>query len=270
VIKSSQLELDIFSVVRVITAASESPAVRQHPLLLKPISFRWSGPAVFENGNAKAKLAENLAALRLLRELQLEDRMASAAEQAPLARYNGWGGLALVFEPEPREWRAEAEELKLLLAPADYNSARASVMSAFYTPHDVCRLMYEGLQRLGFRGGKVLEPATGTGIFLASQPPEWRCDWAAIELDRVSGRILHQLQPEAGVQISGLEAATLSDGAYDLVVGNVPFADYPIHDRRLGNPLVHDYFLLRSVELVRPGGLVAVCIFRRWWDTHSD
>jgi type I restriction-modification system DNA methylase subunit len=122
------------------------------------------------------------------------------------------------------------------------------------------------LERLGFHGGKALEPSAGNGIFLAAQPATMNLDWHCVEIDTVSGAILKHLQPDARVQVCGLQDANLSSAGFDLVVGNVPFGDYPIHDRRLGNPLVHDYFLLRSVELVRPGGIVAVITSRGTMD----
>jgi len=260
--KTCQLELDIFSTTSPTIATSESPKVHQQNPSPKPVAFRWPEAVAFENSNPKAKLADNMAALRLLCQLREEERKASQIEQRTLAQYNGWGGLALVFEPDARDWRGEATELKTLLSPTDYSSAQASVTSAFYTPYALCRAMYEALARLGFAGGKILEPSAGTGIFLATQPAGWDCDWTAVELDTVTGQILEQLQPQANVQICGLQDAAFTDTSYDLIVGNVPFGDYPIHDRRLGNPLIHDYFLLRSVELVRPGGIVALIVSR--------
>ena len=216
----------------------------------------------FESATPRIKLADNLAALRLLKYLEEVKLPATAEEQRVLARYNGWGGLSLVFEPNPRDWKAEAEELKALLTEAEYRSARATVNSAFFTPWVVARTVYQALNQLGFKGGKALEPSAGTGIFLAAQPQAWKVDWHCVEIDTVSGGILKHLQPKAGVQVCGLQEAILPNGGFDLVIGNVPFGDYPIHDRRLGSPLIHDYFLLRAVELVQPGGLVALITSR--------
>ena len=216
----------------------------------------------FEQAKPRMKLADNMAALRLLKYLKEAKLPATSEEQGILARYNGWGGLSLVFEPNPRDWQAEAVELKTLLTADEYRSARATVNTAFYTPWALARTLFHALERLGFNGGKALEPSAGTGIFLAAQPPAWKVDWHCVEIDTVSGAILKHLQPDAGVQVCGFQDARLPDNGFDLVIGNVPFGDYQIHDRRLGNPLVHDYFLLRSLDLVRPGGIVAVITSR--------
>jgi len=256
-----QIEFDLFAPapVRVVPAL---PVLVFPPAPTIPGNFRWPAEPEFERATARIKLADNLAALRLLQQLATSQHPATTDEQAVLARYNGWGGLALVFESNPRAWKAEAEELKTLLTDEAYRSARATVNTAFYTPWAVTQAIYQALSRLGFTQGRVLEPAAGTGIFLAAQPDGWKLDWQAVELDTVSGAILSHLQPAARIQICGLQHATLPDGGFDLVIGNVPFGDYQLHDRRLNNPLVHDYFLLRAVELVRPGGIVAVITAR--------
>lgn len=255
-----QIEFDLFATpARVVPAL---PVLVSPPATITPGNFRWPAEPEFERATARIKLADNLAALRLLKQLAISQRLATADEQAVLARYNGWGGLALVFEPNPRAWKAEAEELNTLLTDEEYRSARATVNTAFYTPWTITKAIFQALERFGFSSGRVLEPAAGPGIFLAAQPDGWKLDWHAVELDTISGRILKQLQPQAQVQICGLQNAVLSDGTFDLVIGNLPFGNFPIHDRRLGNPLVHDYFLLRAVELVRPGGIVAVITSR--------
>jgi hypothetical protein len=255
-----QIEFDLFATpARVVPAL---PVLVSPPATIAPGNFRWSAEPEFERATARIKLADNLAALRVLKQLATSQRPATTNEQAVLARYNGWGGLALVFEPNPRAWKIEAEELKTLLTDEEYRSARATVNTAFYTPWTITKAIFQALERFGFSSGRVLEPAAGPGIFLAAQPDGWKLDWHAVELDTISGRILKQLQPQAQVQICGLQNAVLSDGTFDLVIGNLPFGNFPIHDRRLGNPLVHDYFLLRAVELVRPGGIVAVITSR--------
>lgn len=238
--------------------------------VISPVNFRWLTEPEFETATPRTKLADNLSALRLSQKLETEHRPATAEEQVILARYNGWGGLSLVFEVNPRQWKAQALELKSVLSAEEYRTAQATVNTAFYTPWSVVKAMYAGLERLGFKDGTALEPSAGTGIFLAAQPDGWKLDWRAVELDTLSGRILKQLQPHAQVQICGLQNATLPDGGFDLVIGNVPFGDFPIHDRRLANPLVHDYFLLRAVELVRPGGIVAVIASRGTLDKSNS
>lgn len=264
-VSTLQIEFDLFAVSPLATLPALSTPVPFTPRIL-PSSFRWSEEPGFENASPRQKMVDNMAALRLLKSLEAEKRPATAEEQSILAQYNGWGGLALVFEPNPRDHKREAEELKTLLTPQEYSSARASVNTSFYTPWTITRVMYQALERLGVTCGKALEPAAGTGIFLAAQPEAFNLDWHCVELDVVSGSILKHLQPDARVQVCGLQDAALTDGSFDLVIGNVPFGDYPIHDRRLGSPLVHDYFLLRSVELVRPGGIVAVITSRGTMD----
>ena len=265
-VSTLQIELDFFAVAPVLSVVQ--PPVAFMPQVV-PSSYRWSREPEFEAASPRTKLADNMAALRLLKQLESEGRSVTAEEQGILARYNGWGGLSLVFEPNPRDWKPEAEELKLLLSPEEYTSARATVNTAFFTPWAVARAIYQALDRLGFHGGKALEPSAGTGIFPATHPATMKLDWHCVEIDTVSGAILKHLQPDARIQVCGLQDAPLPPGTFDLVVGNVPFGDYPIHDRRLGNPLVHDYFLLRSVELVRPGGIVAVITSRGTLDKSN-
>jgi hypothetical protein len=254
-----QIELDFFAVTPVLTVLPQPTLFTPRVV---PSSFRWLNEPEFEASSPRMKLADNMAALRLLKRLQSDGSPATPDEQGVLARYNGWGGLALVFEANPREWKADAEELKTLLTVEDYRSARATVNTAFFTPWSIARSIYQALERFGFKGGKALEPSAGTGLFPAAQPTTMKLDWHCVEIDTVSGAILKHLQPDARMQVCGLQDAHLPSGGFDLVVGNVPFGDYPIHDRRLGNPLVHDYFLLRSVELLRPGGIVAVITSR--------
>jgi len=262
-VSSLQIELDLFATAPVIAGVERSAPFTPQVL---PSSFRWAEQPAFETASPRMKIADNMAALRLLKYLDDVKRPATSEEQGVLARYNGWGGLSLVFEPDPRDWKTEAEELKTLLTPDEYRSVRATVNTAFFTPWAITRVIYQALERFGFRGGKVLEPSAGSGIFPATQPDGWSLDWHCVEIDTVSGGVLKHLQPDARIQVCGLQDATLSSGSFDLVIGNVPFGDYPIHDRRLGNPLVHDYFLLRSVELVRPGGIVAVITSRGTMD----
>jgi hypothetical protein len=260
-VSNLQIEFDLFALPPV----TNVPAVPVPALFIPrivPSNFRWPIEPEFENATPRMKLSDNMTALRLLKSLEHAKLPATAHEQSVLARYNGWGGLSLIFEPNPRDWKTEAEELKTLLTSEEYRSARATVNTSFYTPWIVARTLYQALERFGLNGGKALETSAGTGIFLAAQPPAWKLDWHCVEIDTLSGAILKHLQPDACVQVCGLQDAKLSDNGFDLVIGNVPFGDYQIHDRRLGNPLVHDYFLLRSLELVRPGGIVAVITSR--------
>ena len=266
-----QIEFDLFGrTASLITSDPPSPMQKPIPPAFFPTNFQWQEAPAFEQATPVIKLADNLAALRLLKQLGKKSSPATPEEQTILARYNGWGGLALVFEPNPKSWRAEADELKALLTTEEYQAAQSTVNTAFYTPWFITQVMYQGLARLGVTKGRVLEPAAGTGIFMASQPAHWQLEWQAVEMDLVSGAILRHLQPHARIQVCGLQNAVLPDAGFDLILGNVPFGDYPIHDRRLGSPVIHDYFLLRSVELVRPGGIVALITARGTLDKTNS
>lgn len=221
---------------------------------------------------ARAKYAANVAAIRTLQAIEQENRLANAEEQSILAGYVGWGGLPQVFDPDNAEWHSAYTELSGLLTAAEFEAARASTLNAFYTPPVVIREIYIALQTLGFRAGNILEPSCGVGNFLGMLPPEM-CESRlyGVELDPVSGRIARQLYQNASIAIQGFESTPIPDSFFDAAVGNVPFGQYKIPDKRYDkhNFLVHDYFFAKTLDKVRPGGLVAFITSKGTMDKAS-
>lgn len=207
-------------------------------------------------GTLGEKFDRNLAAVRLLKSLEAADRPATAEEQQVLSQYVGWGGMASAFSPNNRRY----EELKNLLTADEYKAARASVLNAHYTSPVIIKAMYTALSQMGFEGGKVLEPSMGVGNFFGMLPESMKgSQLTGVELDSISGRIARKLYPNADIKITGYENTKFSDNSFDLAVGNVPFGDYSLHDKRYDKEhlLIHDYFLVKSLDKVHPGGIVA-------------
>lgn len=199
-------------------------------------------------------------AIRALRAIEGENRLAAPPEQDVLARYVGWGGIPQAFDDKNDSWRREYEELKELLSEDEYASARASTLNAFYSSPTVIRAMYEGLNNLGFKRGNILEPSMGTGNFFGLLPDEMReSKLFGVELDSLSGRIARQLYQTADVRIAGFEKTDFPDNFFDAAVGNVPFGGYSLADRRYDKHgfLIHDYFFAKAMDKVRPDGIVA-------------
>lgn len=200
-------------------------------------------------------------AIKTLKQLESEGRNATPEEQEILARYAGWGGTSQAFDEKNESWRKEYAELKTLLAPEEYREARATVNTAFYTPPAVAAAVGEALVQFGFQGGNVLEPSMGTGHFFGTMPEQMRGSRLfGVEKDGISGRIAKLLYPQAEIQIKGFEETGFPDNFFDVVVGNVPFGDFKVYDRRYNaeNFKIHDYFVAKSIDKVRPGGIVAV------------
>jgi N12 class adenine-specific DNA methylase len=224
-------------------------------------NFRITQDFVLASGGAKTKARNNLAAIALLKQIEAEGRTASSDEQGVLAQYVGWGGIPQVFNPTPdRDWQELASQVKTVLEPAEYSSAFESVLNAHYTSYEVIREIYEGLDHLGFNGGRILEPSMGVGNYLGVMPRdlERRSEVTGIELDSITGRIAKQLYPEHQIFVQGFEKSALPKDYFDLALSNVPFGDYKIGDPEYNdlNLKVHDYFFARSLDRVRPGGLV--------------
>lgn len=212
-------------------------------------------------GGPKTKARNNLAAIRLLKDLEVANRRATNDELIALSQYIGWGGLPQIFESPPKpEWEQEASELRSLLSREEYEAARASTLNAHYTSREVITAIYDGLEYLGFRGGRMLEPAVGVGNFIGLQPQDmrWRSQWTATELDQISCHIAQQLYPQGDIRHIGFEKLALDDNSFDAVVTNVPFGDYSLHESRYNelNLRIHNHFLAKSVDLIRPGGLI--------------
>lgn len=212
-------------------------------------------------GGAKAKFKANIEAIRLLQTLDAEQRQATAEEQEVLSRYVGWGGIPQAFDEKNADWAKEYAELKSLLPADEYSEARASTLNAFYTSPTVIKAMYEALSNMGLSKGNVLEPSCGVGNFMGLVPESMEnIKMYGVELDSVSGSIAQQLYQKNKIAVQGFETMQFPDSFFDCVVGNVPFGNYKVPDKRYDrhNFLIHDYFIAKSLDLVRPGGVVAV------------
>ena len=212
-------------------------------------------------GGPKTKYKANVEAIRLLKTLDVEQRQATAEEQEILSRYVGWGGIPQVFDENNADWSKEYAELESLLTADEYKEARASTLNAFYTSPTVIKAMYEALSNMGLSKGNVLEPSCGVGNFMGLVPESMEnIKMYGVELDNVSGRIAQQLYQKNKIAVQGFETMQFPDSFFDCVVGNVPFGNYKVPDKRYDrhNFLIHDYFIAKSLDLVRPGGVVAV------------
>ena len=212
-------------------------------------------------GGPKAKYKANMEAIHLLQTLEKEERLATPEEQEILSRYVGWGGIPQAFEENNSSWADEYLELKNTLSPEEYNAARASTLNAFYTSPIVIRSMYEALENMGLKQGNILEPSCGVGNFMGLIPESMgKTNMYGVELDPVSGRIAKQLYQKNKIAVQGFEETSYPDSFFDCVIGNVPFGAYQVSDRRYDRHhfMIHDYFIAKSLDLVRPGGVVAV------------
>ena len=212
-------------------------------------------------GGPKAKYKANMEAIHLLQTLEKEERLATPEEQEILSRYVGWGGIPQAFEESNSSWANEYLELKNTLSPEEYSAARASTLNAFYTSPTVIRSMYEVLENMGLKQGNILEPSCGVGNFMGLIPESMsKANMYGVELDPVSGRIAKQLYQKNKIAVQGFEETSYPDSFFDCVIGNVPFGAYQVSDRRYDRHhfMIHDYFIAKSLDLVRPGGIVAV------------
>lgn len=226
-----------------------------------------------------AKFDANIAAIELLRKLENEQRQATTEERETLNRFTGWGGIPQAFNDDQKDqaWVSRAERLKALLNEEEHRSAESSTPNAHYTASEVIEAMWRMVQRLGFKGGRILEPSAGVGYFLGAMPLEiaQQSTVTAIELDQLSARMLKTLYGDFGVNVlqSGFEAAKLPEGFFDLAISNVPFGNYQVPELRnvpYANFLIHDYFFAKAMEVVRPGGLVVFITSSGTMDKHDD
>lgn len=211
-------------------------------------------------GGAKAKYQMNVSAIRTLQTIESEHRLATPEEQEILSKYVGWGGVADAFDDSKDNWRAEYAELKGLLTESEYSSARESTLNAHYTSPTVIKAIYECVANMGFTTGNVLEPACGIGNFFGLVPEAMgKSKLYGIELDSITGRIAKQLYQNANIAVQGYEDSSLPDSFFDLAVGNVPFGNYGVSDKRYDKNhfMVHDYFFAKTLDKVRPGGIIA-------------
>ena len=240
----------------------DSEAETEQPVQLKqePMNFRITDDDLGAGG-PKTKYKANVEAIRVLQTLDAEQRQATAEEQKILSRYVGWGGIPQAFDENNAEWAKEYAELESLLTADEYKEARASTLNAFYTSPTVIKAMYEALGNMGLSKGNVLEPSCGVGNFMGLVPDSMeKIRMYGVELDSISGRIAQQLYQKNKIAVQGFETMQFPDSFFDCVVGNVPFGNYKVPDKRYDrhNFLIHDYFIAKSLDLVRPGGVVAV------------
>ena len=240
--------------------AVEHADTAQETIRPELINFRITDEHLREGG-PKQKFRANMEAVKLLHELELENRLATPQEQEILSRYVGWGGLSQAFEEGNNQWAGEFTELYSELSPEEYRAARASTLNAFYTSPVVIHAMYEALSNMGLESGNVLEPSCGVGNFMGLVPKSMEdLKMYGVELDSISGRIAKQLYQKNNISVQGFETAQYPDSFFDCVIGNVPFGSYKVADRKYDrhNFMIHDYFIAKSLDLVRPGGVVAV------------
>lgn len=254
VIPAEENHLPYDVVIQTIRAEEHAP--------VKPaekINFRITDDAL-GHGGPKAKFQMNINAIQTLKAIESEQRLATADEQEVLSRYVGWGGCADAFDETKENWHSEYAELKDLLTEEEYESARASVLNAHYTSPAVIKAIYKAIENMGFRTGNILEPSCGIGNFFGLLPESMAGSRLyGVELDSITGRIAKQLYQNANIAIQGYEATSLPDSFFDVAIGNVPFGDYGVADKRYDKNrfLIHDYFFAKTLDKVRPGGIIA-------------
>ena len=207
----------------------------------------------------KERYKNNIEAIKVLKKCELENRYATKEEQDILANYVGWGGLSQAFDKDNASWQKEYNELKELLTKEEYNSSMESTLTAFYTPPVVIRSMYKALSNMGLDKGNILEPSCGVGNFIGMLPNNDKLKIYGVEIDPISGSITRQLYQKSSIAITGFEKTNFSDSFFDVAIGNVPFGDFPVNDSKYNkhNFLIHDYFFAKTLDKVRPGGIVA-------------
>lgn len=282
---------DLSMVIAEFEAVREKEIVESEALAAKPNNFvkiddegSVNSGSLSENfvitdeqlgvGGPKQKFNRNVTAIQLLKKIEEENRNITKDEQQVLSEYVGWGGIPEAFDKNNSSWSQEYEQLKNLLTEEEYQNAIGSVLNAHYTQPVVINAMYTALSELGFSGGKILEPAAGVGNFIGCAPENIadRSFFTAVEIDSISGRIAKQLYPESEVQVCGYENAKLRAGTFDVAVGNVPFGDYSVIDKKYNrdHAMIHDYFFLKTLEMVRPNGLIAFITSKGTMDKQSS
>ena len=266
--KENNLPFDIV----IQTISTESPTVEaEHPAPEPAGNFRITDDHLGEGG-AKQKYARNIEAIRTLFKLEQEHRGATAEEQQVLSQYVGWGGLADAFDPSKDSWAKEYAELKGLLSEDEYAAARSSTLNAHYTSPVVIRSIYDAVEKMGFQSGNILEPSMGVGNFFGMLPDSMQSSRLyGVELDSITGRIAKKLYPQADITVAGFETTDRRD-FYDLAVGNVPFGQYKVNDKaynKLGFS-IHNYFFAKTIDQVRPGGIVAFVTSRYTMDSKDS
>lgn len=245
---------------------------REETSLHEPLNYRL--PERTESfGGPKARYSNNINAIRLLKKLETENRLATGEEQEVLAKYVGWGGLQEAFDPQAEKWEKEYKELKELLTVDEYEAARASTLTAFYTPPEVIDAVYAALGNFGFKRGNILDPGCGIGNFAGRIPEEMaESRIYGIEKDSLSGRIARQLYQKNNIDIEGYEETSLPDNFFDVAIGNVPFGNFKVRDKKYDklNLQIHDYFFAKTLDKVRPGGVIAFVTSAGTMDKQND
>ena len=222
-------------------------------------NFHFPEDFSYPNG-PKAKYIANVTAIKTLKQIEAEHRSATAEEQEILAHYSGWGGVADAFDHDKENWSKEYAELKDLLTDKEYAAARESTLTAFYTEPYIINSIYTALGNMGFKGGDVLDPSMGTGNFFGLMPSEMAQNSRlhGVELDDLTARIAKQLFPEANIQHKGFERAKFENGTFDVIIGNVPFGEFKPYDPEYDDYFIHDYFFAKSIDKLKPGGIMAL------------
>ena len=239
---------------------------------LPPVgNYRFPENFAYPTG-PKAKYTANVTAIKTLKQIESEHRHATAEEQDILAHYSGWGGIADAFDSTKENWSREYAELKDLLTDKEYSAARESTLTAFYTEPYIIKRIYTALENMGFTGGEILDPAMGTGNFFGNLPVEMaeNSRLYGVELDSLTARIAKELYPEAKIQNRGFERTKFENGTFDVIVGNVPFGDFKPYDPEYDEFLIHDYFFAKSIDKLKPGGIMALITSAGTMDKYDD
>ena len=236
-----------------------------------PENYRFPDNFAYPTG-PKAKYTANVTAIKTLKQIESEHRHATAEEQDILAHYSGWGGIADAFDSTKEKWSREYAELKDLLTDKEYTAARESTLTAFYTEPYIIKSIYTALENMGFTGGEILDPAMGTGNFFGNLPAEMAKNSRlyGVELDSLTARIAKELYPEAKIQNRGFERTKFVNGTFDVIVGNVPFGDFKPYDPEYDEYLIHDYFFAKSIDKLKPGGIMALITSAGTMDKYDD
>ena len=236
-----------------------------------PENYRFPENFAYPTG-PKAKYTANVTAIKTLKQIESEHRHATAEEQDILAHYSGWGGIADAFDSTKENWSREYAELKDLLTDKEYSAARESTLTAFYTEPYIIKSIYTALENMGFTGGEILDPAMGTGNFFGNLPVKMaeNSRLYGVELDSLTARIAKELYPEAKIQNRGFERTKFENGIFDVIVGNVPFGDFKPYDPEYDEYLIHDYFFAKSIDKLKPGGIMALITSAGTMDKYDD
>ena len=236
-----------------------------------PENYRFPENFAYPTG-PKAKYTANVTAIKTLKQIESEHRHATAEEQDILAHYSGWGGIADAFDSTKENWSRKYAELKDLLTDKEYDAARESTLTAFYTEPYIIKSVYTALENIGFTGGEILDPAMGTGNFFGNLPAEMaeNSRLYGVELDSLTARIAKELYPEAKIQNRGFERTKFENGTFDVIVGNVPFGDFKPYDPEYDEYLIHDYFFAKSIDKLKPGGIMALITSAGTMDKYDD